>query len=202
MPEPESESVCIHLFDQVDKNFATLYKSDQGKWLNHMTTYKLLVPFGMSAGDIVLWIKKTIGPNKIHILRIVAHGDSGAFFLGKVYTQDNIYEWWTLRGCFDSAGRVELHSCAIASETTLHGDMLQPGRAIKRGKFTGNPNGQGVTFMRYLASAVNARVIASIDDHLVGSNKWSLGNPAIHNAVTVYPNGTIQTQALTPMVAD
>ncbi|GAB4035544.1 hypothetical protein [Spirosoma jeollabukense] len=196
------QSVCVHLFDSVDKNFATLYRSDDGKRVNYMTTYKLLVPFGMSAGDVVQWIKQQIGPNKIHILRIVAHGDSGAFFLGKVYNEDNVYEWWTLRGYFDSAGRVELHSCAIASETTLHVDMQQPGRVKKLGKYTGNPNGQGVKFMRYLASAVNAKVVASIDDHFVGSNQWSLGKSAIQNAVTVYPNGTIQTQALTPMVPD
>ncbi|GAB3225830.1 hypothetical protein [Spirosoma arcticum] len=161
-----------------------------------MTTYKLLVPFGTAAGDIVGWIKQQIGPNKIHILRIVAHGDSGAFFLGKVYNQDNIYEWWTLRGCFDSAARVELHSCAIASEATLHVDLQQPGRRKKFGKYSGNPNGQGVKFMRYLASAVNAKVVASIDDHFVGSNRWGMNKTDIFNPVTVYPNGTIQTQAL------
>lgn len=195
-----AQSVCVHLFDKSDKNFATLFHKDDGKSANLMTTFKLLVPFNMSAGDIVLWIKQQIGSNQIHILRIIAHGDSGAFFLGKVYTEDNIYEWWTLRGCFDSAGRVELHSCAIASETTVHVDMLQPGTVKKRGKYTGNPNGQGVKFMRYLASAVNAKVVASIDDHFVGSNQWGMTKTGISSAVTVYPNGTIQTQALNPMV--
>jgi hypothetical protein len=196
------ESVSIHLFDGIDKNFAKLYNLDDGRKVNYMTTYKNLIPFGMQAGDVVRWIKQQIGTNKIHILRIVAHGDSGAFFLGKVYNEDNIYEWWTLRGCFDSAARVELHSCAIASETVLHTNLLQPGATLKRGRYSGNTEGNGVKFMRYLASAVNAKVVASIDDQLVGSNKWSLYSTALSNTVTVYPNGTIETQALNPMVPD
>ena len=74
------ESVCVHLFDRIDPNLANLNGSDDGRKANCMTTNKMLVPFGTSAGEISSWIKQQIGPNKIHIMRIIAHGDSGAFF--------------------------------------------------------------------------------------------------------------------------
>jgi hypothetical protein len=198
----EFESVCVHLFDANDSQMIQLYKADDSRLANHMTTYKKLVTFGTQAGDLINWIKQQIGPNKIHIMRIVAHGDSGGFLLGKVYTKDSAYEWWPLRGCFDPAGRVELHSCAVASETSLHKDMLHPGKTPKQGTYTGNPNGQGVIFMRYLASAVNAKVIASVNDQFTNHQSWSLGKSAISASVTVYPNGKVETQLLNPMVPD
>ena len=196
------ESVCVHLFDGSDPKLANLFDPDDGRKTNYMTTYKMLVPFGTSAGQIIDWIKQQIGPNKIHIMRIIAHGDSGGFLLGKTYTEDNIYDWWLLRDCFDSAARVELHSCAVASDTLLHTDMRNPGKTILRGTFSGSSEGRGVRFMRYLASAVNVKVIASIDDHQVEANQWSMSDSRISSAVTVWPNGSMLTQAFNPMIAD
>lgn len=80
--------------------------------------------------------------------------------------------------------------------------QIRPDTTIKRGTFSGNANARGVTFMRYLASAINAKVVASIDDHLATPNGWSLSKSGIFNPATVLPNGTIQTQAFHPMTAD
>jgi len=198
----EFESVSVHLFDGSDANFAKLYGTDNGRSVNFMTTYKKLVAFGTRPSDVCNWIKQQIGPNKIHILRIVAHGDSGAFFLGQVYQKNSFIDWQPLKGHFDPAARIEIHSCAVASDIPLHNNMLQPGQTPKRGTFSGNSNGQGVQFMQAFAKAVNAKVIASIDDAYVNSSRWSLSNTGINNPVTVLPDGTIQTQALNPMVPD
>lgn len=198
----EFESVSVHLFDGSDANFVKLFGQDNGRSVNYMTTYKKLVAFGTPPATISSWIKQQIGPNKIHIMRIVAHGDSGAFFLGQVYQKNSFLAWQSLAGCFDPAARVELHSCAIASDVSLHTNMVQPGNTLKRGRFSGSSSGRGVQFMRALAQAVNAKVIASIDDGFVGSNRWSLSKTDINNAITVFPDGTIQTQALNPMVPD
>ena len=191
------ESVSVHLFDGSDPKFVLLYNQDNGQRVNYMTTLKRIVSFGTPVSKTADWIKGQISTNKIHIMRIVAHGDSGAFFLGKLFEGYNVYDWWVLRGCFDSAARIELHSCGVASDVILHNDLRNPGAVLKQGKFSGDPDGRGITFMRNLAKAVNVKVVASIGDHLVGSNKWTFFQP-----VTVDPYGNIKTDAFNPMVPD
>jgi hypothetical protein len=186
------ESIAVHLFVN-DKagSFRWCYDQDKGSLVNYMRTDKHFVAVTDAPSKVVDRILKPIGAwQKIHVMRIVTHGDAGGMFLpGMLTTRFISPEWRRLRSYFDPTARVELHVCGVASETSI----IRPGASaagprladVRPGTFSGAKDGVGLTFLRAVAATLGTTVVAGVDFQVVRPNDWDFE----HDTVTVAPGG-------------
>jgi hypothetical protein len=198
-PNPllREETVCLHLFAKdtwagPDANFVQLHHADLGVSVGCTKKYKGLFSLHDDTRSMVDQILFPYGPKwKIHIMRIVAHGNSGYLaFNGMTRATTMSPEWRRLRSYFAPTARLELHGCGVASQTpilkrgTPVGSPVQA--AIVDGTFSGAPDGVGLTYLRAVAATFGVPVTAGIDVQYVEANVWTFER----DTVTVFPNGT------------
>jgi hypothetical protein len=177
----------------------TCYRRNDGDYLdriNGMRTAKLLVPIGEDLAELVGKIRVAAGSDKIRLIRMVSHGDSGHFeFCGMTrnVVKDAIATWSHLQELMTHDARLELHGCGIASDTSI----AKPGTETKKptladalpGTFAGNSSPPGVAYMRKVREGFNATVVAAVNIQL---QRESLMLEWQANTVTVFPDGTFQ----------
>jgi hypothetical protein len=136
--------------------------------------------------QIVQAVKDVLGRDRVAVMRIMSHGNSG--FLNFPGLEDQRYismAYVDLRSAFAPPGRLEIHGCAVASET----DTLKPGAnpdSPRRsdavdGTFTGNKNGRGLVYLKRVASFFNVPTVGAVD--VQSPETWSYER----NTVTAYP---------------
>lgn len=136
--------------------------------------------------QVVDAVKSVVGTDRVAIMRIMSHGNSGVFYFPGLWNYNLIaLEYADLRSVFTPLARLEIHGCGIASET----DVLKPGanpQSPRRsdavpGTFTGNKNGQGLRFLKRVASFFNVPTVGAVN--VQPADSWSYEG----DTVTAYP---------------
>jgi hypothetical protein len=198
-PDPllRAERVALHLFSSEtaaggpDAHHVSLHEFDTVVPVGCTRKYKGLISMSHDTRSILNAILRPFGPKfKIHIMRIVSHGDAGQlFFNGMTRAETISEEWRRLRSYFAPTASLELHGCGVASQTSIVKDFAPanspPQAYIKDGTFNGAENGLGLKFMRALSSKLGVQVTAGIDVQWSSANDWTYER----DTVTVFPNG-------------
>lgn len=140
--------------------------------------------------NILDMVHKLIGNDKIKIMRILAHGNSGEMEFPGLEDVDNISnEWSRLQKYFAPLARLELHACGLASQTSILRADAHLSDAnfytTVRGTFTGNASGKGLIYLRKVARVFGVQVVAGVNMQGISESSWSFDG----DTVTVQPNG-------------
>lgn len=181
--------IAIHLFCISYTEFEPLYKQNPPS-PGGLPTKGIGVKFNHTADQIVRVAKGLAGGDKVRTMRMLSHGNSGVFFFPDMWNVNMLSQKYTgLRSIFASLGRLELHGCGIASETSVlraGADPQNPSpRDIVPGTFAGRSSGVGLTYLRRVASIFNVPTTAAINAQLVSGRDWSFEG----DTVTMFPNG-------------
>ncbi len=173
--------VGLHLFSSHDSRHATDYAQDMGWVVNHMNTGKHLFALQTSACDVVNKALTTVEiGQKIMIMRILAHGNSGQLLFPWLLDTSSIsLEYQRFQYFFDPLARLEVHGCGVASDTPIP-------KSNGVGKFAGYTSGNGLKYLRKMAQVFGVKVVAGIDEQYTHRNNWGYDG----DTVTVFPNGS------------
>jgi hypothetical protein len=183
-----AQDIAIHLFCISYADFEKLYKQNP-KSPDGLGTGAIGVRFGNSADQIVKAVNKVAAGRKVRVMRMVSHGDSGGFMFPELWNVNLVSQKLAaLRATFAPLGRLELHGCGIASETSI----VKPGarsdppsmRDVLPGTFAGRSNGRGLQYLRRLASVFNVPTTGAVNAQWVSGRDWGYEG----DTVTVFPN--------------
>ncbi len=103
-----------------------------------------------------------VNGSAIELLRICAHGNSGMVKIGKGLDINNVNQFRSLKGKFESlnsSGKgIEIHACGVASSTNIWNSKKQ--QCV--GGSIGVP-AKGLLFINALAKAADTKVVAGIN---------------------------------------
>lgn len=131
-------------------------------------------------------VKSTLGSNRMSVMRIMSHGNSGVFFFPGLWNYNLIaLEYAEMRPLFAPLARLELHGCGVVSETSVLKEGANPHSPRRSdavpGTFTGNKNGQGLRYLKRVASFFNVPTVGAVNVQPLDT--WSYEG----DTVTAYP---------------
>jgi len=186
--------IALHLYNLSGKGGEADYKRKL-RCPTGMPTGHIGVKEQHSADQIISSFDKIAGGDKVRIMRILAHGNTGILFFPQMMTKDTISQKFTkLRSYFSTHARLEIHSCGLASDTSVVREGADP-RAPKSsdfipGAFNHNGTGRGVRYLARMSSITNLPVTAGINVQFSDDNDWMFEG----DTVTCYPNNTFSYQ--------
>jgi hypothetical protein len=188
--------VAIHLYDMSDVGFAKLYKQNPPS-PDRLPTGAVGAYATSTAAQIVGAIRKVADGDRIKVMRIVAHGNSGTFYFPHLRNYDSCSQTYgdIPKGkLWAPLARLELHGCGLASETSVLRPGADPASVsladIIPGTFTGDADGYGLWLLRRIASLFNVPTTAAVNAQSVGMSGWGYEG----RTVTVQPNGKFLLQ--------
>lgn len=187
-----AKDVAVHVTNVSDVKHAYFHglkiRSPDGLPTGHVG-----VKDGHSAQQIVDAIQKVSSGYQIKVMRILSHGNAGQLAfpnLGDAWSISSKFK--QLRPRFAPLARLELHGCGVASET----NVLKPGVIKPRnrddcvpGRFTGDPDGDGITFLFAIARTFNVITIGAVDIQFADES-WSYDGVT----VSITPAGKFRVQ--------
>lgn len=167
--------IALHMynisFTEFEVNFKNKMRAGAHLPFRQVGAYEKSTP-----KQIVQAVREVMSKDRVAVMRIMSHGNSGAlFFPGLEDYRVISMAYVELRSIFTALGRLEIHGCGVASET----DVLKPGANPVRprrsdsvpGTFSGNKNGRGLVYLKRVASFFNVPTVGAVDAQDLDS--WS-----------------------------
>jgi hypothetical protein len=118
--------------------------------------------------QVVDAVKSTLGRDRMSVMRIMSHGNSGVFYFPGLWNYNRIaLEYADLRPLFAPLAQLELHGCGVVSETSVLKEGANPDSPrlsdAVPGTFTGNRNGNGLRYLKRVASFFNVPTVGAVN---------------------------------------
>lgn len=159
--------IAIHMYNISYSEFEAPFKRNMSTGamppIRRIGVYQQSTP-----RQIVDAVKSTLGPDRMHVMRIMSHGNSGIFYFPGLWNYSQIaLEYADMRPLFAPLAQLELHGCGIVSETSVLKEGANPqsprlSDAVP-GTFTGNKNGQGLRYLKRVASFFNVPTVGAVN---------------------------------------